>query len=270
MKRNLWLWALLLAAATASSALAGDVTFKDPIGDDNGPGKYTYPTDQVYKPGSFDLTFLKVKDSANKVTFDVGVNANVENPWNMQSGFSVQMVFIFIQTDPKTPGFTKGLPGLNIEFEPDSGWQKCVIISPQPPSRVKQEVETKVAKDLQAGVIVPKRVNASGRTLSVTIDKTELGGGDPATWGYQVIMQSNEGFPAPTDLLVRKVNEYEGQHRFGGGTDTDCDPNVMDILAGNGVGDPSEVESQHQMLSYECNPDGAAKKMATLKLVHKK
>ena len=49
-------------------------------------------------------------------------------------------------------------------------------------------------------------------------------------------MQSNEGFPAGNDLLTRKVNEYEGQHRFGGGNDGDCDPHVMDILAGKGAG----------------------------------
>ena len=73
----------------------------------------------------------------------------------------------------------------------------------------------------------------------------ELGGGDPATWRYQVVVQSNEGFPEKTDLLTRKVNEFEGQHRFGGGTDFDCDPHVMDIL-----GDPA------QLADYECNPDG--------------
>ena len=54
-------------------------------------------------------------------------------------------------------------------------------------------------------------------------------------------MQSNEGFPDGKDLLTRKVNEYEGQHRFGGGTDSDCDPHVIDILAGNGTGAADEV-----------------------------
>ncbi len=47
-------------------------------------------------------------------------------------------------------------------------------------------------------------------------------------------MQSNEGFPDEADLLTRKVNEYEGQHRFGGGNDGDCDPHAMDVLAGKG------------------------------------
>jgi hypothetical protein len=84
-----------------------------------------------------------------------------------------------------------------------------------------------------------------------------------------VIVQSNEGFPDKTSVLCRNVNEYEGQHRFGGGNDGDCDPNVMDVLAGKGVGDKSEIEAQHQMLAYECNADGTSKKMATLKMVRK-
>ena len=58
--------AVALSAATAS---AQEVVFKDPTGDDNGPGKYVYPTDPVYKPGSFDLTQLKVKQAGDKVTF---------------------------------------------------------------------------------------------------------------------------------------------------------------------------------------------------------
>ena len=92
---------------------------------------------------------------------------------------------------------------------------------------------------------------------------TSSASGDPSQWGYQVVVQSNEGFPAGKDLLTRKVNEYEGQHRFGGGTDGDCDPHVMDILAGNGKGDAAEVEAQHKMLKYECNPDGTREVEAT-------
>jgi hypothetical protein len=83
-------------------------------------------------------------------------------------------------------------------------------------------------------------------------------------------MQSNEGFPAATDLLTRKVSEYEGQHRFGGGNDGDCDPHVVDVLAGDGKGDKSEIDAQHTMLAYECNADGTSKTMATLTMVHKK
>jgi carbohydrate-binding DOMON domain-containing protein len=262
--------AAFAAALAGGSAWAQEVSFKDPTGDDNGPGKYTYPTDTVYKPGSFDLTELKVKQSGSKVDFEVSVNSALDDPWGMKVGFAVQMVFIFIDTDGKDgSGNTKGLPGLNIAFAPKDAWDRVVILSPQPPGRVKSEVEIKAAA-MKSAILVPGRTKGSGRTISGSVDKKDLGEGDITTWGYQVVMQSNEGFPASTDLLTRKVNEYEGQHRFGGGTDGDCDPHVMDVLAGDGKGDKSEIDAQHEMLAYECNPDGMSKKMATLTIARKK
>jgi carbohydrate-binding DOMON domain-containing protein len=248
--------ALLLLAGTAS---AQKVSFKDPIGDDNGPGNYTYPTDGVYKRGSFDMTAFDVEAKGGKVDFDVTLNSPLEDPWRMGGGFSTQMVFIFI--DNKEGGSTEGVPGTNVSFAAGDEWDYLVILSPQPPGTVKNEVEAKMASR-KASVIVPSRTKGAGRTLSATVGLDELGGGDPSTWGYQVLVQSNEGYPDKTDLLTRKVNEYEGQHRFGGGTDTDCDPHVIDLLA-------ADAATQHAMLKYECNPDGSAKQMATLTMVTK-
>ncbi len=257
-----------LLAVGAFTARAQEVVFKDPIGDDHGPGKYVYPTDPVYKPGSFDLTQLRVKQIGDKVTFEVSVNSDLEDPWAMPApaNFSVQMAFIHIKTGKG--GFTKGLPGTNVAFAPEDAWNKVVILSPQPAGRVKAEAKQKAA-DMLSGIVVPDEVTGKGRAISGTVNKKDLGEGEITKWGYQVIMQSNEGFPDKNDLLTRKVNEFEGQHRFGGGTDTDCDPHVIDILAGKGTGDKSEIEEQHKMLSYECNADGTAKKMATLKMVRK-
>ena len=266
---------ILAIAATAALSLAAglaaqDVSFKDPTGDDKGPGNYTYPTDTVYKPGSFDITGFDVRKKGDKVDFTVTTNSNLEDPWRMGTGFSVQMVVVFIDTDHKAgSGSTEGLPGLNVKFAPDDAWDRAVILSPQGASRVKSEVDTKAAA-VKGNIIVPGRVKGSGRAISATVDASLLGEGDPSQWGYQVVMQSNEGFPAGTDLLTRKVNEYEGQHRFGGGTDTDCDPHVMDILAGDGTGAATEAQAQYDMLKYECNPDGSAKSAATLKMVRKK
>lgn len=266
MKRTA-IFALLLAAA-ATVALADSVSFKDPTGDDNGPGQYVYPTDSVYTAGSFDLTGLNVVHNGDKVTFEVKVRAGLADPWRMGGGFATQMAFIFIQTDPAAAGNTKAYPGLNLQFADDSKWQKCIVISPQPPGRVKAEVEGKAA-DLLASTIIPSRTRGNGNTISATVDLKDLGGGNPATWGYQVVMQSNEGFPAGSDMLTRKVNEFEGQHRFGGGNDGDCDPHAIDTLAGGGTGDKAEGDEQHKMLAYECGPDGAVKTLATLKMVRK-
>ncbi|MHB8800155.1 MAG: glucodextranase DOMON-like domain-containing protein [Thermoanaerobaculia bacterium] len=270
MKRWLFPTFVLLAVAlVAGTAFAQEVSFKDPSGDDKGPGTYVYPTDKVYKSGSFDLVEFKMKASGDKATFSVTLGSALEDPWGMGGGFATQMVFVFIDTDGKEgSGFTKGLPGLNVAFAPADAWDRCVILSPQPQNRVASEVETKAAW-AKSAVLVPTRTRGAGRTISGTVSLKELGEGDPATWGYQVVVQSNEGFPDKADLLTRKVNEYEGQHRFGGGTDGDCDPHVMDILAGKGTGDASEVEEQKKALAYECEADGTPKKTATLPMVRR-
>jgi carbohydrate-binding DOMON domain-containing protein len=262
------LWVVACSALVSGTALAGNVAFKDPVGDDKGPGGYTYPTDAVYSPGSFDLTEFKVTDGA-QVDFAVTLNDKLKDPWGMGVGFATQMVFIFIDTDQKAgSGSTKGLPGLNIEFAPESAWEKVVILSPQPASRVAAEIRTK-APDLAKAIIVPRRTGGAGKTISAKVKKEELGGGDPATWAYQVVVQSNEGFPEKSDLLTRKVNEFEGQHRFGGGNDSNCDPHVVDILAGKGAGEAGEAQAQFDALKFECGADGEAVKLATLTAIKK-
>lgn len=250
----------VLCFLLALTAFAQDVEFKDPSGDDNGPGNYTYPTDAVYTAGSFDLTGFKLKVSGDQANVEVNVGAKLEDPWRMGVGFAVQMVFIFIDTDHKEgSGFTKGLPGTNITFAAADAWDKCIILSPQNAARVKSEVDAKAA-DMASAILIPKSTRGSGSKIFGSVPMKDLGEGDPTKWGYQVIMQSNEGFPASTDLLTRKVNEYEGQHRFGGGNDADCDPHVMDILG----------DDQKEQLAYECNADGTSKKMATLHMVYMK
>ena len=239
-----------LAADNAPTcAPDGGLTFPDPTGDDNGPGTYVYPTDAVYKPGSFDITKFEVVPKGDQVEFRVSVNSRIEDPWDSVAwggnGFSVQMAIIHIDTDHvKGSGVTGGIPGTNVRFAEEEAWDKVVLISPQGPTRVNSEIELK-APQWKDRVIVPKITRASGKTLIAVVDTKQLGGAPKASWGYQVLMQSNEGFPDKTDLLTRKVNEFEGQHRFGGGTDYDNDPHVIDMLAAG----PDPVKAQHEILS---------------------
>jgi carbohydrate-binding DOMON domain-containing protein len=356
LMRDVWrraggcLAALGLALALASPAAhAQKVSFKDPKDDDNGPGKYAYPTDPIYKPGSFDMTGFTLKAHGDKVDLDVEMAAKLDDPWKTGSGFSLQMVFVFIQTHPQKqaggakpgaakpgakkppggdkanagksavgktaaatgkdaagkpadekaggdkpatektagvkadktgagttaagektagekPGITAGLPGLGIQFAPEDGWDRCIILSPLPAARVRSEVAAKAAAMTDA-IVIPARVRGSGRSISATVDRQALGPGDPTDWGYQVVIAGSDAYPAADSLLVRKVIETESQHRFGG-ADGGCNPNVLDLLSGDGEGEPEEVAEQHEMLRYECNPDGTPKHPATLKLVH--
>ncbi len=261
MKNRPILHALGLAAALAFAGAAHAVEFTDPRGDDKGPGNYTYPTDGVYKAGSFDITKFSAVKSGGNVDFTVDVAAQLEDPWGMGGGFAVQMIFIFIKTGAPG-GYTDAPPGLNVAFAPGSEWNKVVVLSPQKKARVTGEAEAKAAK-FAKDVVVPNITRGRGRSIGGSVPLAELGGdGNVDGWSYQVVMQSNEGFPAATDFLTRKVNEYEGQHRFGGGHDGDCDPHAMDVL-------DSGDAKQADMLAFTCGPNGEPTKKATLKLIKK-
>jgi hypothetical protein len=236
----------------ASAGEPGGILLEDPSGDDDGPGTYKYPTDQVYKPGSFDLRKLEVVPKGDTVELRVEVQSKIEDAWDSKAwggnGFSTQMAFIHVDTDHRPgSGVTESLPGTNVRFAAEEAWDRVVIISPQGPTRVNSEIDQKAAQ-WKDRIIVPKITRASGRTLIAVVDTAQLGGEPKPTWGWQVLMQSNEGFPAKTDLLTRKVNEFEGQHRFGGGTDWDNDPHVVDIFAGAAKGGDDEKGAQHQIL----------------------
>ncbi len=260
---------IAIAALGATAAHTQTVTLTDPKGDDNGPGEYIYPTDAVYTPGSFDLTELEVEAKGKNIQFKTSVNQRLEDPWGMDVGFAVQMIFIFIDTDnAEGSGHTTGLPGLNIQFAPADAWDKVVILSPQPASRVRAEVKSKGGA-MMDDIIIPRRTTGRGKSISAKVKAEQIGPGDPATWGYQVVVQSNEGFPAKEDLLTRRVNEYEGQHRFGGGNDLMCDPHVMDVIAGEAKGGEDEIQLQYDMLSYTCSDDGEEDELATLTMVRR-
>jgi len=253
---------LAVAAALAlGAAAAGAVEFTDPRGDDKGPGNYTYPTDGVYKSGSFDIVKFSAAKSGANVDFSVDVAANLEDPWGMGGGFAVQMIFIFVKTGAPG-GHADTWTGLNMKFAPGHEWNKVIVLSPQKKARVTSEADAKLGA-LAKDVVVPNITRGRGRTITGSVPLSELGGdGNVDGWSYQVVMQSNEGFPAATDFLTRKVNEYEGQHRFGGGNDADCDPHTMDVLDGPDA-------RQAEMLAHTCAADGKATKSATLKMVKK-
>ena len=252
--------------ALSFSAAAGSIEFKDPKGDDIGAGHVVYPTDGVYKPGSFDLKKFIVKSDSKKATFTAELNTTLEDTWGMGSGFAIQMIFVYIDTKPG--GHTDSVPGTNVTFASGSEWDKVVILSPQKQSRVISEAQVK-APNILSDIVVPSRTKGKGKKITGKINLADLGEGDPTTWGYQVVVQSNEGFPAKTDLLTRKVNEYEGQHRFGGQADTDCDPHVLDVLAGDGKGKKSEIAAQIEMLKFECSEDGEIVKLSELSMLRK-
>lgn len=259
----------------SSAATAEVVILNDPKGDDKGPGSYEYPTDSVYRPGSFDITKVSIESAGDDTIIEVEIAAKIEDPWDSSAwggnGFSLQFVQVYLDTNKATgSGHTETLPGINARFAAESAWEKVVLLSPQGKTRLQSEVNAK-AKSLKDDVVIPRKTSVKGRTLRAVVSTADLGGPVTKGWGYQVLMQSNEGFPDKGDLLTRKVNEYAGPHRFGGGSDWECDPHIIDMLAGAASGSPDEVKAQALALKYTCDKGGDVGKstLASLPMVYR-
>ncbi|HEY1100510.1 MAG TPA: glucodextranase DOMON-like domain-containing protein [Myxococcota bacterium] len=264
-----------LVSLSATAANAGTVSFSDPKGDDVGPGTYVYPTKADYKKGSFDLTSLEIKDKGADLEIEITVNASIDDPWDSAkwptpgNGFSLQMFQLYIDVDGKAgSGEANTLPGMNATFADDSRWEKVVFISPQANKEITSRLEQK-AKAMKANVVLPTKVSAKGKKVTAIVKKADIGAGfDPAKAGFQILVASNEGYDnqPQNGILARTVNEFEGEHRFGGGDDGDSDPHFVDVLAGAGKGGDDEVAAQKTMLSY----DAKKKQKAVLKMVRAK
>lgn len=258
MHSSLMTTALLAIGMTLSSpAMAQSLVILDPSGDDKGPGTYVYPMDPIYVPGSFDLTRFEMTPGDDYVDFAITVGADISNPWRLSYGFSLQFPIVFIAAGEE--GLQEGLPGMNVSFD-FLGWDRAVLMSPQEPSRVRREIGSS-APELADALVVPSRIRAGGRTITARVPRSELPESDPGEWAIQVVMQRNEGFPSGGSLLMTVVNEFEGQHRFGGGRDDDCDPHVLDILTPEG-------EDQYAVLKdHVCGPDGSPERLAVLPMI---
>ena len=273
MRYSLVITGFLIANLLSAASVAEEISLKDPRGDDKGPGTYSYPTDAVYRPGSFDVTGVTIEESGDDVTVSVDMGTKIEDPWNSKewggNGFSLQFGQLYIDCDHKAgSGHVDALPGINVRFAADSAWDKVVLISPQGKTRLSSEVDQK-AKSVAKDVIVPRVTRARGKTLTAIFAKSDLGRSITGC-GFQLVMQSNEGYPDKADLLTRKVNEYAGQHRFGGGNDWDCDPHAIDILVPPAKGGDDEAKGQAKALEYTCDPKGDVSKstLATIPMVY--
>jgi alpha-amylase/alpha-mannosidase (GH57 family) len=213
----------------------------DPIGDDHGPGSYTYPTNAVFEPGVFDLMKFTVTDDAEQVVFTARVAGPVENPWGSPIELSLQTLDIYLDTDGQAgSGLTDLLPGRNARVAPEDAWEYCIWVEGW-----QQEVYG-VGSAGQPERLAEVRTNITSqeRTITVTVPKTIIGDG-PENWGYLVVLTSQEGFPAAGNWRVREVLAEAQEYRIGGGRDDNSDPNIMDILVPEG-------ESQEEILGvYE-------------------
>ncbi|SJZ42046.1 glucodextranase DOMON-like domain-containing protein [Selenihalanaerobacter shriftii] len=210
----------------------------DPQGDEYGPGTYIYPTSQQFVPfeGLFDLLNFKVKDVDSNYIFELKFTS-ITNPWHAKYGFSHQLVQIYIDNDlgGATNVFKKGA---NVKFDPDTPWNKLIKINGWN-IKVFDYQDKPTAKD---GDISEAEVQIldDQQTIQVSIPKKKIG--DLKAAKYYLLVGSLDGFSYDNYRpVVKEVSEW----KFGGGTDTEFNPNVLDILV------PEDKEQKEILSSYD-------------------
>jgi carbohydrate-binding DOMON domain-containing protein len=241
---------LIFLAAAGPVQAEETVVFEqsDPVGDDYGPGSYIYPTGDQFAPyeGLFDITSFKVTSEEDSYYFYFDF-VRVTNPWQAKYDFSHQLIQVYI--DNQDGGQTKPFkPGANVRFESQHPWNKLVKItgwslelySPGDKADKEQRLETGKVDLIEK------------TTVKVAVPKEELGELEKAH--YYVLIGSLDGFGYDN---YRQVASEAADWKFGGGTDTDINPNVLDTLVPEGM-------KQKQVLGGYDEEEG---KLATLRAV---
>ncbi len=229
---------------------------EDPMGDDNGPGTYVYPTNDVFQPGVFDLTGFKVVDAGDKVKFIVYVKNLGDNPWNGPNGFCLQFPHIFVRTTADLPVNNTSF-GLNVVIAPDYAWHFALLLAPGWEEKPVPEGQKAALYYANRTVVVQDDdfkvyANETENAIIAEVSKKLLPDVEHIKeWRYVVALAGYDGFGP---MRVRTVtSDPEAEWNFGNASAeavaVGVAPYVIDLLA-------PTAEDQYKMLnSYTVNLD---------------
>ena len=231
---------------------------KDPVGDDHGPGSYTYATDKVFKPGVFDAETFTIAQNNKYLIFKIKLHGPLNNPWGSGINLSLQTLDIYIDKDPgKNTGARKLLEGRNASLKKGNGWEYAVWVEGWyqkllKPDRAGKPVEV-------SGTPVKVIVDSPNRTVTIKVQKKALGKDikelNPAKWGYVCAVLSQDGFPSPGVRRVRDVKKKPEQWRIGGAPADTNHTRIMDLVWPAGKKPTQETILSSYPASHESNTD---------------
>ncbi len=212
----------------------------DPVGDDNGPGTYAYPTDPSFQPGAFDLTGMKVTQDATSVYIQVSIR-NLASTFG--TAFGAQLLDVYVHDPAATTTSTAAaFPTRNYTIAPADAWSE----------RIEAQGFAAVVWDdpngnsLGSGQLV---VDPTGGTATVVLPRATFGSVGSG-WAFTVTLTGQDGFSPD---LARAFTATPAGFTFGvcpTSTDTNpiCSvspsavPKVMDTITPTGVAQSTELD----------------------------
>jgi hypothetical protein len=207
--------------------------FEDARGDDHGPGDYVYPSDPVFHDGAFDITRVDVKlDQYQYIVFRIAIAGDLANPWGCGTGYSLQAVDLYIDTDGIVGSGARDLfRARKARTVPEQAWEYFV----------RAATDTVALYDASGRRLDSVRVIAYGDTATSSI---YIGFPLAAIGAVQTlnVIVAMLGYDEYSDAGIRPVTATRGQWTFGGCDRRDLCPNIIDLLV-------DQADSQEEMLS---------------------
>ncbi len=197
----------------------------DPLGDDHGPGSYTYPQDAVFQPGAFDVETFSVGYDEENIIFRLTLAGPLENVWNSPNGIAVQTVDIYIDQDGPANGQRLLLPGRNAALTAEYAWDYAIWVEGWTPGVFAPGEEAPVPVDTALTIIA----DPGQSKITIRVPKATLGD-DPENWSYAVALLGQEGFPATGVWRVRDISRTAEQWRFGGAPEGATHTRILDLV----------------------------------------
>ena len=222
---------------------------QDPVGDDDGPGTYEYPTDVVFPESVFDAQYFSVGYDSSNLVLTFGLVGPIENAWGSPNGLSVQTLDVYIDTDPgEGTGARLLMPGRNAALAEGFGWEYAVWTEGWTPQVVQVDPETLEPKEYtEATGGMTIAVDPASSEVVVRVPLSFLPDGDPAEWAYAAAVLGQEGYPSEGVWRVRNVSLYAGQYIFGGASGDSNHTRIIDLILPEG-----QTPTQEEWLSdYE-------------------
>jgi glucoamylase len=237
------------ATGYAQTAVVGDVSggttvldATDPVGDDDGPGTYQYPTSSSYTAGSWDLTGFQVITAGSTVYLRTKVR-DLTPTFGAVDGAQLLDIYVHDPSAASTSTSTAAaFPTRNYTIAPADAWsQRLEVQGFASPVWVN-------ASGAQVGT--PSAVVASTVADTITIALPESEFGTPGSgWSFTVALTGQNGFNADQAI---SFTQAPGGFTLGvcptGGTEPICSanpasvPEVMDTITPAGVSQATELD----------------------------
>ena len=197
----------------------------------------TYPLNSVFSGSNlYDLLWFGAKQNDFHLEFAVQLN-NLQIDTNGGNETANPIIAIYLNT--KDGGRTETIKNENFVFKEEYAWDYAIFMD-----GVSQELY--LSRDLSAPRLSTPDVdfyvtyNEGTGFINITIPN-QVVGTLKSDWSYYVFVG------ASNNLTFRQIDENPTEWTFGGGSDLDLDPNVVDLLTPP-IGEFTEQQAQDYLL----------------------